>query len=160
MIFGLGAGKIEISLEKYIFSPGEIIKGKVSFELKKPTLAKKLKIILAGVKITKSQHHDSRGASSTQTESDFIHHFEMPLDGEKEYSKGEYQFEIKVPDNILGAASIPGGGQGGILGAVLKTAEVLGKMSGATSRIDWYLEASLEIPGAFDVKKKVEISIG
>jgi len=160
MIFGLGAGKIEIFLEKYIFSPGEIIKGKVSFDLKKPTLAKKLKIILAGVKITKSQYRDARGASSTETKSDFIHRFEMSLDGEKEYSKGEYPFEIKIPGNVLGATSMPKEAQEGILGAVLKTAEVIGKMSGTTSRIEWYLEASLEIPGAFDVKKKIEISVG
>jgi hypothetical protein len=160
MIFGLGAGKIEIILEKYNFSPGEVIKGKVSLELKKPSLAKKLKITLAGVRITNQPVNRPNRPPSTETRKDFIHHFELILDGEKEYSKGEYPFEIKIPDNILGVSSLPKEPTEGVLGVVLKTAETLSKMSGATSRIEWYLEADLEIPGAFDVKKKVDITVG
>jgi sporulation-control protein spo0M len=163
MIFGFGAGKIEIILEKFSFSPGEIIKGKVSFDLKKPTLAKKLKITLAGVRITTQQVRRPDNTPYTKTRENFIHHFEMPLDGEREYSRGEYPFEIKVPDNISDA-SLQKEAQGGILGAVLKTAEILSGMPSAipsaTSRVEWYLEASLEIPKAFDVKKKIEITVG
>jgi len=160
MIFGFGKGEINIALEKYNFSPGEIIKGKVSFELKKPTLAKKLKITLVGVRITNQQVQHPNRPPSMETRKDFIHHFEMLLNGEKEYLKGEYPFEIKIPDNVLGLSSLPKEATEGILGVVLKAAETLSKMSGATSRIEWYLEASMEIPSAFDVKKKVNITVG
>jgi len=160
MIFGIGAGKIDIVLEKFNFAPGETIRGKVSFELKKPTLAKKLRITLAGVRITNQQVQHPNRPPSMETRKDFIHHFEMPLDGEKEYSKGEYPFEIKIPDNVLGVSTLPKEATSGILGAVLKTAETLSKMSATSSRIEWYLEAALEVPGAFDVKKKIEITVG
>ena len=159
MIFGLGAGKIDIILEKFSFSPGETIKGKVSFELKKPTLAKKLRVTLDGIKISTYPVQRPNRPSSTETRRNFIHHFELPLDGEKEYSKGEHPFEIKIPDNI-GVSSLPKEATSGVLGALLKTVETLSRMSPTSSIIEWYLEAALELSGAFDVKKKVEISVG
>jgi hypothetical protein len=159
MLFGLGAGKINISLEKISFSPGETIKGKVSFELKKATLAKKLRVTLAGIKITTYPVQRPNKPPSTETKRNFLHYFELLLDGEKEYSKGEYPFEIKIPDNI-GVSSLPKQAGGGVLGTILKTAEILSKMSPTSSRIEWYLEAALELSGAFDVKKKVDITVG
>lgn len=160
MIFGLGRGKIEISLEKFNFSPGETIKGKVSLELKKPIRARELKVTFSGFKTTTRQMITSQGAPSTETRKEFIHHFDMPLDGEKEYQKGEYPFEIKVPGDILQRISIPKEVSESGLGAVFKAAEILSSMTGITTRIDWYLEASLEIPKAFDIKKKITINIG
>jgi len=156
MIFGFGKGKIEISLEKFNFSPGETIQGKVSIELKKPILAKQLKIGFFGLKTTTRQVTTPKGIPSTQTRKDFIYQFEIPLDGEKEYSKGEYPFEIKIPADILQKTSLPEGA----LGAVIKTVEILSSLTGVTSRIEWYLEASLNIPKAFDIKKKIKINIG
>lgn len=160
MILGLGAGKIDIFLEKFNFSPGETIKGKVSFELKKPTLAKKLRVTLAGLKITTYWTQHPNRPSTRETRRDFIYNFELTLDGEKEYSKGEYPFEIKIPENILGASFFPKQATEGALGAIFKTAETLSQLSLGSSRIEWYLEAALELSGAFDVKKKVNINIG
>jgi len=157
MIFGFDRGKIEISLEKFNFSPGEIIKGKVSIELKKPILAKQLKIGLFGLKIITRRVTTPKGTPSTETRKEFIYQFEMPLDGEKEYLKGEYPFEIKIPANILQTTPPP---TQGAIGAVIKTIEMLSSLSGATSKIEWYLEATLAIPRGFDIKKKVNINIG
>ena len=160
MIFGLGRGKIDIHLEKFNFSPGETIKGKVSFELKKPIQAKQLRITLAGLKTTTHPDTTPDNLSRTETEKNFIYKFDMPLDGEKEYLRGEYPFEIKIPADILQSNSLPKEVSGGTLGTVLKVAEIMGRMSGTTSRIDWYLETSIDIPQTFDVKKKVNINIG
>ncbi len=157
MIFGLGRGKLEILLEKFNFFPGETIKGKLILELKKPILAKELKIGLFGLKITTRQVTSFKGTPTTQTRKDFIYRFEMPLDGEKEYLKGEYPFEIKIPENILQA---PQKTSEGILGTILKTAEVISTIAGVSSRIEWYLEATLAIPKGFDMKKKIKINIG
>jgi hypothetical protein len=157
MIFDFLRGKLEILLEKFNFSPGEIIKGKVFLELKKPILAKQLKIELAGLKITTRQITSPKGTPTTQTTKEFIFHFEMPLDGEKEYLKGEYPFEIKIPENVLQAPQkVPEG----ILATLLKTAEIASTIAGVSSRIEWYLEATLAIPKGFDMKKKVKINIG
>jgi len=160
MIFGFGRGKIDIHLEKFNFSPGETIKGKISFELKKPIQAKQLRITLAGLKTTTYPDKTSDDVSRTETEKNFIYKFDMPLDGEKEYLKGEYPFEIKIPTDILQSTSLSKEASEGVLGTVLKVAETMSRMSGTTSRIDWYLEVSLDVPKAFDVKKKVNINIG
>lgn len=160
MIFGLGRGKIDISLEKFNFSPGETIKGKVFLELKNPIQAKQLKINLAGLKTTTRPVTTAEGHRSTETNKDFIYHFDMPLDGEKEYLKGEYPFEIKIPADILQSTSLPKEASEGALGTVLKAAQILSTTRGTTSRIEWYIEASLSIPGTFDIKKKININIG
>lgn len=153
MIFG--RGKIEIIPEKYNFSPGDIIKGRVVLKLKKPILARQLKIGFVGIRIPTSQPttvlRGTRGRGGGGEE--IIYSFEMPLDGEKEYFKGEYSFEIKIPTNILQRAPEVEGA----LGTVLKGVKFL---IGETTRIDWYLEASLDIPKALDIKKKIKINLG
>jgi len=160
MIFGLGRGKIDIHLEKFNFSLGETIKGKVSFELKKPIQAKQLRITLAGLKTTTYPDTTPDNISHSETEKNFIYKFDMPLDGKKEYLKGEYPFEIKIPADILQSTSLPKEASGGALGTVLKAAQILSTMRGTTSRIEWYIETSLSIPGTFDIKKKININIG
>ncbi|MEK7607059.1 MAG: hypothetical protein AAB444_02595 [Patescibacteria group bacterium] len=157
MIFGLGAGKINITLEKYNFAPGETVAGKVFVELKKPTIAKRLNLALMGVRETTSRVKNSRGASSMATRSDFIHNFEMPLKEEGEYQSGEYSFEVKIPSDVsvLQAPALDG-----TIGVIAKAAMALATASGANARVHWYIEASLEVPKAFDIKKKVDITVG
>jgi hypothetical protein len=157
MIFEFLKGKIDILIEKYNFSPGETIRGRVFLELKKPILAKELRIGLFGLKITTRQITSSKGTPTTQTKTEFIYHFEMPLDKEKTYLKGDYPFEIKIPENIL---QTPQKAPKGILDILFKTAEIASTIAGVSSRIEWYLEATLAIPKGFDMKKRVKINIG
>ena len=154
MAFEFLRGKIDIVLEKFSFSPGETIKGKVLIDLKKAIRAKQLKIGFYGLKIFTERVQTQKGAE-TKTRKEFIHKFEMPLDGEKEYQKGEYQFEIKIPEDI----KVEKKPKEGILGTIFKAAEVLSQASGMTSRTEWYLETVLEIPMAFDMKKRASINI-
>lgn len=156
MIFEFLRGKIDIILVKFSFSPGELIKGKVLIDLKKPIKARQLKIGFYGVKIFTERIQAQKGPQ-TRTRREFIHKFEMPLDGEKEYLKGEYPFEIKIPEDIQREPKVP---KEGILSILIKGAKVLSESMGMTSRTEWYLEATLEIPMAFDMKKKVSINIG
>ncbi len=146
MVFGFGKGKIEVSLEKYNFSPGEIIKGKISLKLKKPTRAKALKVGLVGEKKT-TQY---RTSSSSQSKTHFFD-FEMPLDGEKEYLEGDYNFEIKIPANVLQVQP------GGAVGDIVKGIQLL---SGKDVKISWHVIAKLDIPSGIDVSKKVQVNIG
>ncbi|OYT54574.1 MAG: hypothetical protein B6U72_02105 [Candidatus Altiarchaeales archaeon ex4484_2] len=149
MVFGLGKGHIEILLDRYDFSPGDKITGKVSLKLKKPVNAKQLRIVLVGEKTSKS--YKSSGGRSSHKE--IIHRFEMPLDGEKEYNGGEYPFEIKIPGNVLQTDLVPEG-------AVGEAVKALNFLSGASTRINWYIQASLDVPRGFDVTKKVQITVG
>jgi len=146
MVFGFGKGKFEIILEKYNFSPGETIKGRILMKLKKPTQAKALKVGLVGEKKT-TQY---RKTSSSQSKTHFFD-FEMPLDGEKEYLEGEYNFEIKIPSSVLQRPA-----PGGAVGDIVKGIQLL---SGKDVRINWYVIAKLDIPSGFDVSKRVQVNI-
>jgi len=152
MVFGFGKGKIEVILEKYNFSPGESIKGRISLKLKKPIEAKALKVGLVGEKATTEFGKTSgRGMSTSQSKTHF-YDFEMPLDGKKEYLEGEYNFEIKIPANVLQTPS-----PGGAVGDIVKGIQLL---SGKDVRISWHVIAKLDIPSGIDVTKKVQVNIG
>ena len=146
MVFGFGKGKIEVFLEKYNFSPGETIKGRITLKLKKPTKAKALKVGLVGEKKTTQYTTSSTSKSKTH-----FFNFEMPLDGEKEYVEGEYNFETKIPANVLQTPS-----PGGAVGDIVKGIQLL---SGKDVRISWYVIAKLDIQSGFDVSKKVQVNI-
>ena len=152
MVFGFGKGKIEVFLEKYNFSPGETIKGRISLKLKKPTKAKALKVGLIGEKATTKYGRTSGKGMSTSRSKTYFYNFEMPLDGEKEYLEGEYNFEIKIPANVLQTPS-----PGGAVGDIVKGIQLL---SGKDVRVSWYIIAKLDIPSGFDVSKKVQVNIG
>lgn len=155
MVFGFGKGSLELSLKKHNFSPGDTIRGKVSLKLKKVIKAKKLAVVFAGKKrIIQSSISFRRGSRrrSTRTKTVYVHKFELKLDGKKEYSKGEYSFEIAIPNDILQRALR----MKGALGTAIKAIQL---MEGAVSRIEWYVEAYLDIPMGLDVRKKVQINI-
>ncbi|MEM0359885.1 MAG: hypothetical protein QXK06_00930 [Candidatus Diapherotrites archaeon] len=152
-LFGLGKGKIELTLEKFNFSPGDTIKGRIVLSMNKPTKARGIKARLWGERtITRTSYYNS--GPRTEKRNQIIFNFELPLDGEKEYSSGEYEFEIKVPNNILQSQQAPDG----VIGELAKAAAFLGGSFASQPR--WYLEAKLDIPGGMDVSKRVQINIG
>ena len=133
--------------------------------MKKPTKARQLKVVFAGTKTSSSSNTVGLGSSGlrvgigsgnrqqSKTKQEFIHKFEMPLDGEKEYTEGEYDLNILVPADILQRGSGPGGN----VGAALQAVQFL---SGSSSRIEWYVQVTLDIDKGMDVNKKVQINVG
>jgi len=152
MVFGFGKGKIEVFLEKYNFSHGETIKGRITLKLKKPVQAKALKVGLVGEKATTQYGKTPRGGMSSSHRKTHFFDFKMPLDGEKEYLEGKYNFEIKIPANVLQTPS-----PGGAVGDIVKGIQLL---SGKDVKISWYVIAKLDIPFGLDVSKKVQVNIG
>jgi len=152
MIFGLGEKKIELVLEKFNFSPGDTIKGRVILKLKNPVKAKQLKVGLRGERVTETLRTVA-GKPTPHQEKSFIYNFEMPLDKEKEYLEGEYSFEIKVPANLSQNLPMPSGA----VGDLLKGVQIL---AGRDTRITWYVIAYLGVPMGFDVSEKVQVNIG
>ena len=174
MIFNLGKGKIEVTLDKYNFLPGETIKGKVSLKLKRPTQGSELKVSFMGIKIITERIRASKIAptrtssfytqvskvppSRDETSKITLHSFNLILGREKEYFNEEYPFEIKIPDNALieKAPEIKG-----VMGTIIKTSKLFSGSKNTTStRFEWYVEASLAIPKSLDIKKRADITLG
>jgi hypothetical protein len=168
-MFGFGKGKIDITLQKTNYAPGDTISGNVALTLKKPVKAREVSISLIGeYKITQTTPRaggpmGGGGMSmSTTTKTVRIYDFKQQLDSEKEYSQGrEYYFEIKIPADTVSMRPEISEVEGK-LGQVLKVAQTAATMTGAIpfQRIKWYLLAKLNIPGGLDVSKKVDITIG
>ena len=149
MIFDFLKPGIDIIIEKYNYSPGETVKGKVVLKLKKPTKAKQLKVgLIAERKIRETQVIS--GKTSIRERKETAYRFEMPLDGEKEYLSGEYNFEIKIPTSLQ--ATLPEG----IAGDLIRSIQIL---AGRESNLFWYIIAYLDIPLGIDVSKRVQINI-
>jgi len=152
MVFGLGKGKIELQLEKYNLHPGDTIKGTVTLKLKKPVHARALKILFFGEQITNTTSLQGN-AVHRNTSITYVYKFEMPLDREKDYFNENYSFEITIPKDILQRTSAT---PQGTIGEIVKAAQIL---SGMNRRIQWYIEAKLDVPKGLDVKKKTQINI-
>jgi hypothetical protein len=148
-----GPEKIVLMLEKYDFKPGEVIKGTVKLQLKKPMNARKLEIGLIGRKI---QHQSgiiigSGGVKHSKSTSHVkIYDFRIPLDGEKEYLEGTYPFEIKIPSNIL-QSETP---MEGTLGTAVNVFKALG---GVSSHVEWLVVAQLDVPMKLDISKSQKV---
>jgi len=164
-----GKGKINITIQKTYYTPGDIISGDVALTLKKPVKAREVSISLIGEhKTTQTTPHaggpmGGGGMSmSTTTKTVRIYDFKQQLDGEKEYSQGrEYRFEIKIPADTMSMRPQISEVEGK-LGQVLKVAQTAAAMTGTIpfQRIKWYLLAKLDIPSGLDISKKVDITIG
>ena len=94
MVLELKKGKIKIFLEKESFLPGEIVKGKIVIELKKPVNAKKFKAQFICEKVIDSPYHNTPFHAT-------IHKEEKILGNDREYFNNVYYFEFKIPDDIL-----------------------------------------------------------
>jgi hypothetical protein len=164
-----GKGKINIAIQKSHYAPGDIVSGNVSLTLKKPVKARGVSISLIG------EHKATQTAAgiggpvggggmsvSTTTRTVRIYDFKQQLDSDKEYSQDrEYHFEIKIPADTLSMRPQVSEVEGK-LGQVLKVAQTAAVLTGAIpfQRIQWYLLAKLDVPGGFDVSKKVDVTIG
>lgn len=158
-----GKGKINISIQKPHYAPGDIISGDIKFELKKPVKAREVSISLIGEqKSTRVGSMSGGSGASTSTQVVRIYDFKQQLDSEKEYSGvGEYHFEMKIPADILSMRpQMPE--LEGKLGTGLKLAQAAATMTGAIpyQQTKWYLLAKLDIPGGLDVSRKTDVTIG
>ena len=151
-----GPDKITVTLDKYQYKPGDIIKGSVGLNLRKPIRARKLVVSLLGK--VKTTHRDSKG--HMQMEDVVIYDFTIPLDGENDYLSEMYKFEIKIQSDILQMHSSSQQLQQ-ILQAKLGTfGAILGQIAtGGQSPVRWMVHTQLDIPMKLDVHKSQDIVI-
>lgn len=164
-------GKIEIILDKSVFSPGDIIDGTVCLKLKKPIQASSLKVAFVVEK------------QIIQRDGNGVQHYNYPVDrletnlaDEKEYHDESYPFQIKIPADILekaknfdetGVAYVAGKqiqmGEKTI--ALQKKAKKIGKWGesmGLLKREEkdvYYVEVHLDVPKKIDIRNKLEINV-
>jgi hypothetical protein len=152
----LGPEKIILTLQKYQYKPGELIKGSIGLNLHKPMRARKLFVSLLGK--VKTTHRDSNG--NMHTEDITIYDFTIPLDGENDYFNEMYPFEIKIQSDILETHS-SSTKINQILQEKLGTIGViLGKMATmGQGPVRWMIHAQLDIPLKLDVHKSQDIVI-
>ncbi len=166
-MFGLfERGTIEITPEQFNYHPGDTIKGKVHIKLNKPIQANKLSIWLLGVETETlpqnrnfgfNNQNNMNGMNNSERRTMPIFQFELPIDGSKEYTEAEYPFEILIPASVLQSQqnAVPATG---VLGVLASMAEASAGM--AMRQITWSLEAILDIPGAIDMRKRIQVNIG
>jgi hypothetical protein len=156
-----GKGRINIKIPKTHYKPGENITGSVILNLKKSVTAREMSISLVGELKTTQTRFVRSGGTSTSYEKQRIYDFKQDLDYEKEYNQGEeYNFEIKIPANILDTTpQMPE--IGGNIGQGIRFVQAAATMAGVIPRqqIKWYLQVRLDIPGGLDVKRKTDVII-
>jgi hypothetical protein len=148
--------QIEVKLEKYSYAPGETIKGTVGLRLKRPLQAKKLSVALIGLRIVHQGNiaiGPARiGNQGQQTQVYTIYHFEIPLDEEAVYFHEFYPFQIQIPSDILQSAQQNFSSTLTGLGKTLsEIAQVMNQLSMAGSRVEWSVEAQLNVPLKIDI---------
>lgn len=146
----LPPGKMTIELEKLEFHPGDSVNGTVKLEMKKSMPARALKAKVFGQEIIKK-----RSGGKTSTEMHTIFDFEKELSGEREYRTEEFQFQITIPTNVL-EKNTPQ-----LEGTAATAVAAIGMLTGSSQsrRIEWRVEAKLDVPGGLDISNKVKINV-
>lgn len=151
-----GPDKITIKLDKYQYIPGDIIKGSVGLNLRKPVRARKLAVSLLGK--VKTTHRDSKG--HMYTEDVVVYNFTLPLDGENDYLSEMYNFEIKIQSDLLQMHSSTEQIQKILKEKLGTIGAIIGQIAtGGQSPVRWMIHAQLDIPMKLDVQKSQDIII-
>jgi hypothetical protein len=156
-----GKGKINISIARTNYLPGDTISGDVALTINKPVKAREVSISLIGEQTVTRNRSTGSGQRTTTTERINIYTFKQKLDNEREYSQGQnYRFDIKIPADIVGMKPLlePNSMAGQLLDAAQTAAAMMGAIS--LQRTRWYLLAKLDIPGGLDISDKADITIG
>lgn len=140
-------GSIKIIPEKYNYSYGEDIKGKVILKLKKPVSSEKL---LVGLMCEKHERSYSSKTKTSNREDYVLFDFKYPLEEKKEYAPGEYSYDflIKGPNNFSKQID-------GVAGTLVKSVQAL---MGRDYSLKWHLFSQLKCKGV-DLSKKVQINV-
>jgi len=148
-----GPAKMTLFLDKTNFSPGETIKGVLNINLKKPKKARRLEVGFRGVRKEHYERYSSDGGSDVGVETIIVYQKIITLGNEGEYQKGDYPFEIKIPDDILEytIGQRPMGRFGNAASAF--------NFSGGGKLVKWFIRSNLDIPMGLDVSKQRRVFI-
>ena len=140
-------GSIQILPEKYNYGSGEEIKGKVILNIKKPVSAEKL---IIGLKCEKNETIYSMKDKKSHERTNVIFNFNQPLEGEKEYTSGEYSYDFSIKSPTNSSKEI-----NGIAGNLIKSAQIV---FGKNSFSRWYLYSELKCKGV-NLFRQIQINL-
>lgn len=150
---------IKIQLNKYQFAPEDTISGTVILEISKAVKANGLIVSLVVQEKTSQMRVRSSGVNMSSSQSTAeVFRFDLPLDGEKEYtSDGKYPFTMQIPREACPAGIEGIQKPGGILG---KGIGLLANFSPLGKKTRMYqIEARLDIPWGLDLTESADITI-
>jgi hypothetical protein len=153
--------QMTLQLEKYDFKPGDVIKGYLKLNLRKPHQARKLTVSFRGTRIDTVMvtSHDSKGIPSTHMQKikTIIYNFEQPLDDENTYLTEMYPFEIKIPTDLLATINLKQPVHNlTLMGHTLPIA--MGNQPLSTI-LEWTVNGQLDIPLNIDVRAEQQIVV-
>ena len=153
--------QMTLQLEKYDFKPGDVIKGYLKLNLRKPLQGRKLTVAFRSTRIDTVMvtSHDSKGIPSTHMQKikTIIYNFEQPLDQENAYLSEMYPFEIKIPADILATIDQKAPVHNlNIMGHTLPIP--LGNQPLSTV-IEWTVDGHLDVPLKIDVRATQQIVV-
>jgi hypothetical protein len=154
-----GKDQMTIQLDKYSFAPGDIVKGYVKLNLKKPLQGRKLVVALRCIRTDTCMVRtvDSKGIPSSHMEKvkTTLYNFEVPLDETNTYFSEMYPFEITIPADILNTLNLAPQHQGfKIMGFTIPTGN-----APLSTVIEWTVYGQLDVPLKIDVKAEQQIVI-
>ena len=145
-----GPSKITLMLEKYSFAPGDMAKGTITLNLKKPTYARKLQVSLIGVRRV-------RQGNSWKWQT--VYDFNMPVSGEKDYQTEQVAFQLPIPQDILQPKTSQQAIQEGLQNKLGAAGSFISALSVGTGVTKWKIRAQLDVPKALDVKIDQDIQL-
>ncbi len=145
-----GPPKLTLTLEKFNFNPGDMAKGTIALNLKKPTYARKLQVSLIGVRRV-------RRGNSWQWQT--VYDFDMPISGEKDYQTEQIPFQLSIPPDILQPKTSQQAIQEGLQDKLGAAGSFISAVSVGTGITKWKIRAQLDVPKALDVKADQDIQL-
>jgi hypothetical protein len=169
-------GKIDISIQKTNYAPGDTISGNVALTLKMPVEAREMSISLIGEQlITHTQDISRRGIvmGGEGMSGGIMRPMMSSRRGSEGITIGTRSQKSTMTERVhvydfkqqLDSEKEYSGGQEYYFFEMKIPADILSmrpQMTGAapSSPIKWYLLAKLDIPRGLDISKKVDITIG
>lgn len=151
---GIGVGKLELSLDRFDFRPGDSIVGTVRLALTEPMEAKRLIVSVVGTRERVGYEKDSAGHKRQTRDTEILWEFERELAGARTYRDQEYRFDIAIPSDVHRQAVIQSSGIIGDIARVVQSATSSGRMPAR-----WRVLAELDIPWKRNIKHKVDITV-
>jgi hypothetical protein len=153
---GIGLGKVDLSLDRVVFKPGDTIRGRMKFSLKEPTPARRLAVGLYGRQRAVSTSNGSGGVRTVGHRVDDVYKFEHVIAGEDLYTHGDHGFEIVIPSYVLsGARGVDA--PPGTLGDVVRAISFLSPQK--QFPVEWEIRAFVDLPFKLNPKSSMSITI-
>jgi hypothetical protein len=140
-IFGIGAGKMELQLDRFDFHPGEKLSGIAKLQVNEPLKARGVKVVFWAER------------PSSKNTTTIIYRREIVLDNSQQYMPNmpkSYNFELEIPVGIIFENNY---GQG-FFGSIMNLLQSMGN-----NNIRWFVQAKLDLEMAFDVSATKQIRV-